>query len=233
MSDPIQNAPASELPLRLVIAKEGRSAYISHLDTMRTLQRALSRADLTLKHTGGFHQRVFLSLVRPLSLGYESDGELCDIVLAEPCPIETLPERLNAVLPEGLTVKSASEHAVNGREILWTRYELMLYLPENGDTGVADALRTLWLAPDFSVMKRNKKGVYQEAQVADSIRSLTITELPELPALRMDAILRDGPDGSLNPAYLLTAAKEKLGFEPEYVKTRRKGFLNEKGEPVT
>lgn len=233
MSELIQNAPASEFPLRLVLAKEGRSAYISHLDTMRTLQRALSRADLTLKHTGGFHQRVFLSLVRPLSLGYESDGELCDIVLAEPCPIETLPERLNAVLPEGLTVKSASEHAVNGREILWTRYELMLYLPENGDIGVADALQALWLAPDFSVMKRNKKGVYQEAQVADSIRSLTMTELPDLPALRVDAILRDGPDGSLNPAYLLVAAKEKLGFEPEYVKTRRKGFLNEKGEPVT
>lgn len=233
MSDPIQNASASEFPVRLVIAKEGRSAYISHLDTMRTLQRALSRADLTLKHTGGFHQRVFLSLVRPLSLGYESDGELCDIVLSEPCSTETLPERLNAVLPEGLTVKSVSEHAVNGREIMWTRYELMLYLPENSDTGVADDLRALWLAPDFSVMKRNKKGVYQEAQVADSIRSLTVTELPEIPALRMDAILRDGPDGSLNPAYLLAAAREKLGFEPESVKTRRKGFLNEKGEPVT
>lgn len=233
MSDPIQNATPSELAVRLVIAKEGRSAYISHLDTMRTLQRALSRANLTLKHTGGFHQRVFLSLVRPLSLGYESDGELCDIVLAEPCQTDTLPERLNAVLPEGLTVKSASEHAVNGREIMWTRYELMIFLPENGDTGVAESLRALWLAPDFSVMKRNKKGIYQEVQVSDSIQTLILTELPEIPAIRMDAILRDGPDGSLNPAYLLTAAREKLGFEPEFVKTRRKGFLNEKGEPVT
>ena len=104
MSEQMQQA---DFKVRLVVAKEGRSAYISHLDTMRTLQRALARADLTLKHTGGFHQRVFLSLVRPLSLGYESDGELCDIVLANRCDLTELPARLNAVLPEGLSVKSA------------------------------------------------------------------------------------------------------------------------------
>ena len=118
MSEQMQQA---DFKVRLVVAKEGRSAYISHLDTMRTLQRALARADLALKHTGGFHQRVFLSLVRPLSLGYESDGELCDIVLANRCDLTELPARLNAVLPEGLSVKSASENAVNGREIQWTR----------------------------------------------------------------------------------------------------------------
>lgn len=230
MSEQMQQA---DFKVRLVVAKEGRSAYISHLDTMRTLQRALARADLALKHTGGFHQRVFLSLVRPLSLGYESDGELCDIVLANRCGLSELPERLNAVLPEGLSVKSASENAVNGREIQWTRYEIFVWLPEPAEDNWPEQLLTLWLAPDFSVQKRNKKGVYQEAQVAGLIRGLTLSETTEKNVLRMNAILKDGPDGSLNPAYLFTAAQEKLGFEPVFVRTRRKGFFSEDGQSIS
>lgn len=230
MSEQMQQ---TDFKVRLVVAKEGRSAYISHLDTMRTLQRALARADLALKHTGGFHQRVFLSLVRPLSLGYESDGELCDIVLANRCDLTELPARLNAVLPEGLSVKLASENAVNGREIQWTRYEIFVWLPEPAEENWPERLLALWLAPDFSVQKRNKKGVYQEAQVADMIRSLTLSETSEKNVLRMDAVLKDGPDGSLNPAYLFAAAQEKLGFEPAFVRTRRKGFFGEDGRQIS
>lgn len=225
-----ENGGASGYKLRLVVAKEGRSAYISHLDMMRTLTRALARAGVPLKHSGGFHQRAYLSLVRPLSLGYESDGELCDIVLAQKCVPESLPERLNRVLPEGIFVKAAFENAVNGREIVWSRYELFAEIQDKCDDGLKASLAAFWLAPDFSVMKRTKKGTYQETAAAEQIRSVEIRSVDG--GLKITAVLRDAADGGLNPSYLLAAAREKLGFEPPLVRCRRTGFFNAAGEPI-
>ena len=225
-----ENGGADGYKLRLVVAKKGRSAYISHLDMMRTLTRALARAGVPLKHSTGFHQRAYLSLTRPLSLGYESDGELCDIVLAQKCALETLPERLNRVLPEGMSVKAVLENAVNGREIVWSRYAIFTELPEKWEGNWKDRLAALWLAPDFSVMKRTKKGTYQETAAAEQIRSIELEGAEG--GLKITAILRDAPDGGLNPSYLLAAAREKLGFEPLLVRCRRTGFLDAGGNPV-
>ena len=41
--------------LRLLFIKEGPAAYISHLDLLRTVQRAFPRTELDIKHSQGFH----------------------------------------------------------------------------------------------------------------------------------------------------------------------------------
>jgi len=41
--------------LRLLFVKEGTAAYISHLDLLRTVQRAFPRTELEIKHSQGFH----------------------------------------------------------------------------------------------------------------------------------------------------------------------------------
>lgn len=222
MSEPI------ECKVRLTVTKEGRSVYISHLDFMRVLIRALIRANLPLKHSEGFHQRTYLSLVRPLSLGYESGCELCDIVLTKRYDVRTLPALLNPVLPEGVRVVSAVENAVNGRDIIWTSYDIVLEKPEDADEALLEKLRALWLDPEFSVMKRNKKGKLNAVCVASYIRSIDLAEKDG--DLCLKAVLKDSPDGGLNPSYLLNAAQESLGVALELVSCRRTGVYNEKGE---
>ena len=217
-----------EWKVRLTVTKEGRSVYISHLDFMRVLIRALIRADLPLKHSEGFHQRTYLSLVRPLSLGYESGCELCDIVLTKEYDTKTLPSLLNPVLPEGIRVISATENAVNGRDIIWTSYDIRLELPENADGQTVERLKALWLDPEFSVMKRNKKGKLNAVCVASYIRSIDLAIDGD--ELYMNAVLKDSPDGGLNPSYLFAAAAESLGISLELINCRRTGFYNEKGE---
>ena len=39
--------------LRLLFIKEGPAAYISHLDLLRTVQRAFPRTELDIKHSNG------------------------------------------------------------------------------------------------------------------------------------------------------------------------------------
>ena len=38
--------------LRLFFAKEGTAVYISHLDLLRTFQRAFIRAGMVIRHSG-------------------------------------------------------------------------------------------------------------------------------------------------------------------------------------
>ena len=39
---------------RISFSKTGRARYISHLDLMRTFQRAFLRAEVPIRHTEGF-----------------------------------------------------------------------------------------------------------------------------------------------------------------------------------
>lgn len=41
--------------LRLLFIKEAQASYISHLDLLRTFQRAFPRTELDIKHSQGYH----------------------------------------------------------------------------------------------------------------------------------------------------------------------------------
>ena len=89
---------------RLLFSKTGRAKYISHLDLMRTFQRAFARAKIAIKHTEGFHPHPFVSIALPLSVGYSSECEILEFGLLEGTPYETVPQRLTAAMPEGIVI---------------------------------------------------------------------------------------------------------------------------------
>ena len=45
---------------RLTFAKKGRARYISHLDLMRAMQRAIKRAGVPIWYTQGFNPHSYL-----------------------------------------------------------------------------------------------------------------------------------------------------------------------------
>jgi radical SAM-linked protein len=77
--------------------------FLSHLDLMRTWERALRRSGLPLAFTQGHHPHIKMSFGPPLPLGFRSRAEVFDLELSRPPGVD-LAERLNAVLPGGLTV---------------------------------------------------------------------------------------------------------------------------------
>ena len=54
--------------VRLFFSKKGRAVYISHLDLLRTMQRALKRAGIPVWYSEGFNPRIYLNF--PLALLY-------------------------------------------------------------------------------------------------------------------------------------------------------------------
>ena len=85
--------------LRMRFSKTGRAVYISHLDLMRTMQRAFLRAGYPLKYSEGFNPHAQISILLPLSVGCASECELMDFQLTEEVDLQELPARLTAVMP--------------------------------------------------------------------------------------------------------------------------------------
>lgn len=89
---------------RAKFEKKGDLRYISHLDLMRTMSRAIRRALLPIAYSQGFNPQPKISIALPLPLGYTSDGEYMDLELTEDLPPSEIVSRLNAQLPNGLKI---------------------------------------------------------------------------------------------------------------------------------
>ncbi len=92
---------------RLTFSKGEEVKYISHLDLMRSLERALRRADLPLDYSLGFNPRPKISIAAPLAVGVTGTAELMDVILYRPVDPQSLLERLNASLPGGVRILAA------------------------------------------------------------------------------------------------------------------------------
>lgn len=111
-----QRAPASERVCRLRIgfAKTGSLALISHLDTLRMLERALRRTGLPVSFTGGFHPLPRLQLALSLPLGAIGLGEWLDLEFTEPVDPGVVRQRLQAELTPEFVLLSAAQVPVFG-----------------------------------------------------------------------------------------------------------------------
>jgi radical SAM-linked protein len=85
-------------------SKNGKLIYISHLDLMTLLRRAVRRAAIPFILTKGFSPRVKLSLMRALKLGVPSDAEEMKLWLSKRMDPGEVKDRLNQVLPEDVKV---------------------------------------------------------------------------------------------------------------------------------
>ena len=84
---------------RLEFSKTGRARYLSHLDTMRVFQRALTRTEIPVAYSLGFNPHMKLSIAFPLPLGAESECEIITLKLEH--PVSGFLDKLNDALPEG------------------------------------------------------------------------------------------------------------------------------------
>jgi len=101
---PLPGGGRRERRLLLVFRKTGLLAFLSHLETMRALERALRRAGLPLSYSEGFSPHPRLSSSPALPVGVSSEGEYLEVRLCEEVPLEGLCECINRGLPADLQV---------------------------------------------------------------------------------------------------------------------------------
>lgn len=95
--------------LRMTFATAGPMRYVSHLDTMRTWERAIRRAQLPLAYTQGFSPHPRIALAAPLPVGIEGEREVMDLWLDEPTTAAEVARALGRSVPPGLRVVAVEE----------------------------------------------------------------------------------------------------------------------------
>lgn len=195
---------------RLRFSKTGKAVYISHLDLMRTFQRAFMRAGLSLKHSEGFNPHAQISMLLPLSVGVSSLCEVMDFQLLDDIDMDELPARLNAVMPAGIHVESASEAVKKAAELKFVRCRVELEYDAGNAAEAAAALRELLTRQSLPIMKKTKRGE-RELDMAECMSE------PELVCegenLVVATVTLTAQDPVLTPDYIVKAAERYI---PEY-----------------
>ena len=195
---------------RIRFQKEGRGIYLSHLDLMRTMQRAFQRAGLRLRHTEGFNPHPYISVALPLSLGVESQVELLDFELLPPDDVllPTLPERLTGKLPLGITVLEAYRADKKAKDIVWLGLSAVLEYDRALDTAdMTQRLGDFFSQKNLSVKKLTKKKEETKLDIAPLIRNIRFTPQGTREIALEAVVAAQNP--SLNPALLIETLRQK------------------------
>jgi radical SAM-linked protein len=197
--------------------KEGAARYISHLDTMRTLQRALLRAGAQPRHTEGFNPHPVLALALPLSVGQESECELADFETAG----DAIPDvgALNAALPTGLIAVRLYAPARRVGEIRWLRVRGELEYDGGAPAVAPDALDGYFHAKSVIITKRTKRGA-AETDIIPMLRAVKF-EQTAATAVRLDAVIA-AQNPTMNPSVFLAALEaHRPELKPDFARFRR------------
>ncbi len=213
---------------RLLFKKTGRAKFLSHLDLMRTFQRAFLRADIRLKHSEGFNPHPVMSFALPLSVGTESVCELLDFQLEGDIEPHDMTERLNRAMPEGITALEAYEPVRKFNALKWLKIEGRLDYDNGVSGGTAGALEGLFRAESLIITKKTKKGA-AESDIIPCVKQFEATQTGEEEIL-IEAVI-SAQEPALNPKYLIEAVRTHLtgAQTPDFASFTRLEVLDESG----
>lgn len=216
---------------RLLFSKIERAKYISHLDLMRTFQRAFARAKIPIKHTEGFHRHPFVSIALPLSVGYSSECEILEFSLLDGVSAEEVPERLTAAMPEGIVVHACYPAQRKLKELAYINYIMNFEYPEGRPQECEPAIAQLLGQESLVVQKKSnksKKG-YTEVDLIPLIREWSVECQSDTMTLNM-VVAAQNP--GLNPELIRAAFCEAYPqFAPNFVTFHRREVLDGEGKP--
>ena len=187
---------------RLLFEKMGNAVWISHLDLMRVFQRAFRRAGIAIYHSQGYSPRAHVSMALPLPVGTESQCELLDFAFAEGAqlPLESLPARLNAVLPAGIRVLSAWEGGKKLKELTYLDASLTLQYDHGLPAGAGEKILAFFQSGQPVIVPKRTKTGQTQLDIQPMIQAVSILGCWETTLQLQCRVCAQNP--SLNPMLL-------------------------------
>ena len=200
--------------------KCGDAKYISHLDFLRSIQRAMRRAELPLKFSEGFNPHPCLAFAHPLGVGIAGERELFEVVLTEEC--ETIVERLSPKMPRGIEIIEATPCEKNNFAAV--ARAVYAVCPENLPD--AEKIERFLALPEIQIEKRTKSGV-KMADIRPDI--FGIWQEGDTLFLRISA----GSQANVKPSTVLEAMAAYLpDYTPGFCRYTRLMLTDEEDRPI-
>jgi len=187
-------------PILLNFQKEGRAAFLGHLELVEIFKRACRRAGVDLALSAGFNPQPRISFLTALPLGVPSLDEYVKMEPARPLAASELMARLAETLPGDLTLREAriltpEEGKIQPLAAVW--------LVESGRPVFTPGLP---LHPEAVLSYTDKRGRLREYLMSDFVTGAEATEASVRLTIRID------PAGTPKP---WAAAAALWGLDPQ------------------
>ena len=196
--------------VRVWFEKKGMIRYISHLDLMRTVTRAVRRSEVPLWYTEGFNPHPYMTFSLPLSLGTESECESMDIKIEGDITNGEIFEKLKAVMPDGINVTAVTEPVFDPKEIAYG--EFTIDFDGNFDREKAkEAIDSLLSQDEIIIQKLGKKGhkkVMKELDLKPLIFEPEISDTEN--GIRLFVRLPAGSKTNVNPSLVAELIQKEV-----------------------
>ena len=201
------------MKLRMQITKDRDIRFISHLEYVRTIERAIRRAKLPAAYSEGFNPHLKFSLASALGVGVVSYTEFVEIELAEPVEIEAAARALDKALPRGIRVLAADAVANNTAALMaeaaGASYVVTLPYDKDITKAVANYNDAVELLFKKAAPKRKEK--FKEIDVKFYIPEIAV-ELKDGKTI-FSFECKITPTGSMKAVDLLNALNEAYALE--------------------
>ncbi|NLJ81165.1 MAG: DUF2344 domain-containing protein [Firmicutes bacterium] len=146
--------------IRFRFCKTEKVRFLSHLDLLRTMERALRRAQLPIAFSGGFSPKPIISFASALPVGILSKAEYADFTFSQAVDPLEFQTRYNEHLPSGLKVLQARLRPADAPALMQIvdTADYRLFLPGKTLSEMEKRLDWLLALDTFLVERQTKRG---------------------------------------------------------------------------
>ena len=198
--------------LRVQFGKDGRLAFLGHLEVINTISRSVRRANLPFSVGNGFAQRMRIQFSQALPVGAASACEYYDIYLTERVQADDALARLQAATPRALApIKAAYVNArIPALEAWLTRASWEVELLGTGEDfcaqGLSDIFAHMREEGDLPFMRGDKPRAINLQSTLLSWELVDGKERDGWKTMGLKLETRSSNLGALRPAVLIEGA---------------------------
>ncbi|MBR6567376.1 MAG: TIGR03936 family radical SAM-associated protein [Clostridia bacterium] len=188
--------------VRVWFKKMGMSRYVSHLDLMRAMTRALRRAKVPLWYTEGYNPHPYITFALPLSLGMESLCESMDMRIEGDSTNEEIFAMLKDNMPPGIEIIKVSDPVFDPKKITFGEFDIFFDCEGNSDK-IVGLINGMLSQDELIVQKLGKKGrhkVLKDINLIEFIKDYSVSSFGE--RVKVSVILPAGSTTNVNPSLL-------------------------------
>jgi len=187
--------------LRFRFSRRGSVRYLSHLDQIEIIRRALRSSGLPLEYSHGYNPQIKVAFGPPVPVGWESDTEYADVEVSRLPDLRQVCDSVSRMLPVGMMVQAAGVAPAHA-EALSALVNMMTCEVEMPKPADSERLQTFLSAESFPLSQRTKSGV-RTLDGRAMVRSMSI-----IGESRVRITIRVLPGASVRPETIVAGVFE-------------------------
>ncbi|MFO7559687.1 MAG: TIGR03960 family B12-binding radical SAM protein [Desulfobacterales bacterium] len=200
---------------KITYTKKKQARYFGHLEFVSIILRAIRRAGIAVRYSGGYHPKPKIAFNDPLPLGIESNREFFTVTANRAQNPEDIINNLNRQLPEGITILDCT--AITSPKQSEPKGETCFEVFLKQGCFDQNKITEFFASKTILLERRNRKGKLKKIDLKYMIKKLHLSD-----PSRLELIILSDTGKTLRPFEVLVeifALSEKEARQAQIVKT--------------